>query len=228
MRTFQLRHTLALLSFVLTLGLSAQTSSQEKGPSQPSADTVTVVLPGTAVPSGLKAKEEWKRTTDSPIPASTSKAKPPDSASPRSIGVTEPPDPKNPPTAAVPASIPVPAMSGIVAPAAPAERQVKYEVSSSIPTDRITGLCQHVICHASLTYRNASGGTDQITVSLPWQLTFTGQVKQFVYLSAQNLERETAVECTIYFDGVPEKKSITTTPLGIATVSGTIPPAQVP
>jgi hypothetical protein len=214
MRTFQLRHTLALLSFVLALGLSAQTSSQEKAPSQPPADTVTVVLPGTAAPSGVKAKEKWTRTTDSPTPAN---AKTPDSASPRSMGVTEPPDPKNPPTAAVPkASIPAQPMSGIVSPAGPAERQVKYEVYN-------TGLCQHVICHASLTYRNASGMTKQETVSLPWTLTFSAQVNQFVYLSAQNIERAASVECTIYLDWVPVKKETTTSPLGIATVSGTVP-----
>jgi len=219
MTTFQLRHKLALLSVVLTLGLSAQTSSQEKAPSQPPADTVTVVLPGTAAPSDVKAKEKWTRTTDSPTPA---KAKTPDSESLRSMGVTEPPDPKNPPTVAVPeAPIPAPAMSGIVSPAAPAERQVKYEVYSS-------GICRHVICHASLTYRNASGMTEQQTVSLPWTLTFSAQVKQFVYLSAQNTEGAAAVECTIYLDWVPVKKATTTSPSGIATVSGTVQPAQIP
>jgi hypothetical protein len=217
MRTFQVRHTLALLSFVLTPGLSAQTSSQEKAPSQPSADTVTVVLPGTAAPSDVKAREKWTRTTDSPTPA---KAKAPDSTSLRSMGVTEPPDPKHPPTAAVPeAQIPAPARSGPMYPAPPTERRVRYEVW-------LNTLCLH--CQASLTYRDASGRTEQVTVSLPWTLDFSAQVQQFVYLSAQKTERIGEIECTIYLDGVPLKKAITTAPFGIATVSGAVPPVQVP
>jgi hypothetical protein len=216
MTTFQLPHNLALLSVVLTLGLSAQTSSQEKVPPQPS-DTVTVVLPGTAVPSGVKAKEKWTRTTDRPTPAI---AKTPDSASPRTMGITEPPDPKNPSTAAVPeAPIPAPAMSGPVYPAPPTERRVRYEVWPN-------RLCLH--CQASLTYRDASGGTEQVTVSLPWTLDFSAQFQQFVYLSAQKTERIGEIECTIYLDGVPLKKAVTTAPFGIATVSGTVPPVQVP
>jgi hypothetical protein len=38
---------------------------------------------------------------------------------------------------------------------------------------------------ASLTYRNASGGTDQTTVRLPWSVTFQAATRQFLYLSAQ-------------------------------------------
>jgi len=40
-------------------------------------------------------------------------------------------------------------------------REVRYQVDG--------------VGRASLTYRNASGGTDQMTVKLPWTLAFTGQ-----------------------------------------------------
>jgi hypothetical protein len=79
---------------------------------------------------------------------------------------------------------------------------------------------------ASLTYRNESGGTEQVTVSLPWNLTFTGAVKQFVYLSAQKTGRDGSIECTIYLDDVPVKRASSNSPFGIASVSGTIPPMQ--
>jgi hypothetical protein len=79
---------------------------------------------------------------------------------------------------------------------------------------------------ASLTYRNATGGTDQTTVALPWTLTFIGQPKQFVYLSAQNTEDWGSIECTIYLDGVPVRKASANSPYGIASVSGTIPSVQ--
>jgi hypothetical protein len=76
---------------------------------------------------------------------------------------------------------------------------------------------------ASLTYQNATGGTDQITVKLPWELTFTGQQGQFAYLSAQNTEDWGSIECTILLDGIPVRRANANTPYGIASVSGTVP-----
>jgi hypothetical protein len=79
---------------------------------------------------------------------------------------------------------------------------------------------------ASLTYRNATGGTDQITVKLPWELTFTGQPGQFAYLSAQNTEDWGSIECTILLDGIPVRRANANSPYGIASVSGTVPPVR--
>ncbi len=222
MRNVQLRHTLTPLFFGLTLGLSSQTSSQEKVAAPPPADTVTVVLTGSTAPSGVKAKESWTRTTDSPTPAGVSSDRTPDSGPRPGLGITGPADPKNPPIRAIlEPTIPVPAISETVSPAAPVERRVKYEVYSS-------GLCRHVICQAALTYRNASGGTEQVTVSLPWDLSFSAQIKQFVYLSARKTESAGTIECTIYLDGFPVKKATANSPFGIATVSGTVPLTEIP
>lgn len=92
-------------------------------------------------------------------------------------------------------------------------RQVRYSVEG--------------IGEASLTYRNASGGTDQVKVFLPWAMTFDGQAKQFVYLSAQKQsEFGDEIKCTIYLDDVPVQKAASNSPYGIATVSGTIPLAR--
>jgi hypothetical protein len=76
---------------------------------------------------------------------------------------------------------------------------------------------------ASLTYRNATGGTNQMTVKLPWTLTFAGQPGQFVYLSAQNTDDWGSIECTILLDGVPVRRADSNSPYGIASVSGTVP-----
>lgn len=98
-------------------------------------------------------------------------------------------------------------------PAAPVYPRTGHEVRYQVDGDG----------RASLTYRNPSGGTDQMTVKLPWTLTFTGQPKQFVYLSAQNTEEFGKIESTIYLDDVPVQKAVSNSPYGIATVSGTIP-----
>jgi hypothetical protein len=100
------------------------------------------------------------------------------------------------------------------------EHQVRYSVTGSS-----TG---NYVQRASLTYRNASGGTDQMTVALPWSMTFTVQPRQFVYLSAQNTDDFGSLECIIYLDDVPVKRAASNTAYGIATVSGTIPPAKTP
>ena len=89
-------------------------------------------------------------------------------------------------------------------------REVRYQVEG-------TG-------RASLTYRNASGGTDQMTVKLPWTLTFAGQQKQFVYLSAQNTDDWGKIEATIYLNDIPVQRAVSDSPYGIASVSGSIPP----
>ncbi len=94
----------------------------------------------------------------------------------------------------------------------PTGRRVRYQVDGA--------------SRASLTYRNASGGTDQMTVKLPWTLTFTGQPRQFVYLSAQNTEDWGKIESTIYLDDIPVQRAVSNSPYGIASVSGTIPPGR--
>ena len=53
---------------------------------------------------------------------------------------------------------------------------------------------------ASLTLRNASGGTDQLTVPLPWSQTLPLPPNGFVYLSAQQ-EGSGTVACKITYGG---------------------------
>ena len=102
--------------------------------------------------------------------------------------------------------------SAIEAVVAAGGHQIQYKVSGSYK--------------ASLTYRNAMGGTDQMKVSLPWTLTFAGMPGQFAYLSAQNTEDWGTIECAIFLDGVLVRRATSNSPYGIATVSGTVPAAH--
>jgi hypothetical protein len=95
----------------------------------------------------------------------------------------------------------------------PKEYQIKYSVTGSAS-------------HASLTYENATGGTEQIDgARVPWQLEFTiprGQ-RSFLYISAQNQDNSgSSIVCEIWVDGVPVKSATSSGAYVIATCSGSI------
>lgn len=102
---------------------------------------------------------------------------------------------------------------------------------------------------AFLTYRNASGGTEQMTVDLPWKLKFQAVTGDFLYVSAQKQPIRRRRECetesilrpdscfaydrllqqsflpvkaTIFLDERTLQTAQSGGPYGIATVSGTI------
>lgn len=75
-----------------------------------------------------------------------------------------------------------------------------------------------------LTYENKSGGTEQIDdASYNWSYSFTGEVGQFVYISAQNNNNSGIVTVNISVDGEIYKTSTSTGAYVIATASGSIP-----
>lgn len=72
---------------------------------------------------------------------------------------------------------------------------------------------------ASLTYTNATGGTEQHEVKLPWTLTFNGRYGEHLYLSAQDKGNNSAVVVSITVNGRIVKDAISSERYGIATVS---------
>ena len=79
---------------------------------------------------------------------------------------------------------------------------------------------------ADLTYRNATGDTEQIqdAVTNPvWEKTFTGTPGQFVYISGQRTSRLVGtIRCEILVDGVVVKEAESRGEYVIATCSGQI------
>lgn len=97
-----------------------------------------------------------------------------------------------------------------LSPPSPGIHRVEYTITGSAPT-------------ASLTYRNASGGTEQNEVSLPATLSFNAVGGSFVYLSAQNRSGQGDVHVAITVDGRHLQEATSSTPHGIATASGSVP-----
>jgi hypothetical protein len=93
------------------------------------------------------------------------------------------------------------------------EPKVKYEVTS----DAVAS------ARASLTYRNASGGTEQRTVPLPWTLEFRTLPGTSVSVIAQKEQAGLDfLEAKIYVNGDLLQEAETSTPYGIASVSATV------
>lgn len=76
---------------------------------------------------------------------------------------------------------------------------------------------------ASLTYHNASGGTEQQDVKLPWSLEFNAPPGSFVYLSAQKKEEYGVIFAQVFVNAVSIQKAESNSPYGIASVSGSVP-----
>jgi hypothetical protein len=76
---------------------------------------------------------------------------------------------------------------------------------------------------AQLTIQNASGGTEQLTVDLPWTMTMSGQKdNSFVYLSAQGGQYTPYVTVTILVDGKTLQQAEAIGNYKIATASGRV------
>lgn len=71
-----------------------------------------------------------------------------------------------------------------------------------------------------LTYANAQGGTEQVTVALPWSASYNMSQGDFLYVSAQNQEAAGDVTTTIQVDGNTFKTSTSSGAYVIATASG--------
>ncbi len=83
----------------------------------------------------------------------------------------------------------------------------------------ITGTAKSV----SVTYESEGGGTSQESeVSLPWKMSFTGMIGDFVYVSAQNQNSTGSVKCTIYKNGSILETSESSGAYVISTASGSI------
>lgn len=72
---------------------------------------------------------------------------------------------------------------------------------------------------ASLTYTNATGGTEQHEVLLPWAETFNGRYGEHLYLSAQNKTNTSLIVASISINGRVVKDATSSEDYGIATVS---------
>jgi hypothetical protein len=88
--------------------------------------------------------------------------------------------------------------------------------TSHVVTYRMTGTAYS----ASLTYQNASGGTEQKDARLPWEWSFAAVNGQFVYISGQNRGTAGAVTCAILLDGAIVKTSTSDGAYKIASCSG--------
>jgi hypothetical protein len=93
--------------------------------------------------------------------------------------------------------------------------------SSDLP-EKITYKVIGSARRASLTYRNASGGTEQKIVRLPWILVFDAQPGTVCILSAQKEDRLGTVEARIYVDTDLLQQAESSSPYGIASVSGLV------
>lgn len=74
----------------------------------------------------------------------------------------------------------------------------------------------------ALTYTNSTGGTDQITVEVPWSLEFKVKRGTFLYLSAQKQQRAGVIEATLSIDGIAIKTAKADSEYGVASVTGSI------
>ncbi len=100
----------------------------------------------------------------------------------------------------------------------PEHGKTEATISPERVTYRVTGTASRV----SLTYKNASGGSQQETAFLPWHLAVTVPVGTFLILLAQNQGASGTVDARIYVDTELVQTSSSSVPYGIATVSGAV------
>ena len=74
--------------------------------------------------------------------------------------------------------------------------------------------------HASLTYANETGNTEQRGVFLPWEMKFKAPAGQHLYISAQNDGKTGSVKCEIKEAGLVIEKAESKGSYVIATCSG--------
>lgn len=94
------------------------------------------------------------------------------------------------------------------------------EIAHPKVTYKVTGTARR----ASLMYYNSSGGSEQRTVRLPWQMTFgPEESEQFLYISAQNEGDSGTITCEILVNGHRVKRSTSSGAYVIATCDATGP-----
>lgn len=87
---------------------------------------------------------------------------------------------------------------------------------------RVDYLVKGTARRASLTYTNASGNTEQRTVSVPWELQLEMAPQAFVSVSAQN-EADGTITCQIMADLKIIEESTSEGQYRIASCSGSVP-----
>jgi hypothetical protein len=75
---------------------------------------------------------------------------------------------------------------------------------------------------AALTYRNSTGGTEQINATLPWSTEFQLKTGEAVFLSARNMGGDGTVKCTILLDSQVYRTAESTGANKICSVRGII------
>lgn len=94
-------------------------------------------------------------------------------------------------------------------------------VAAAVASPAVEYRVEGSIARADLTIYNASGGTEQISVDLPWVLRFTGRPGQFLYLSATNPTATGALSARLSIDGAVLQQATADRPYGNATVRST-------
>jgi hypothetical protein len=106
-----------------------------------------------------------------------------------------------------------------------AERQIRQELEPEPEPDsytvryRIGGTASE----ADITIENASGGTEQKTVDVPWSETFEAELGQFVYVSAQSQDdADRTINCEIQVNGTVLESAESRGQYVIASCSGSV------
>jgi len=93
-----------------------------------------------------------------------------------------------------------------------------HQVESHSATYVVTGTAST----ASLTYTNASGGTEQNEVSLPWKHEMKVGTGRFLYISAQNKSDYGTVKVELYVDDGLVQSASSDAQYGIASANGRV------
>lgn len=113
---------------------------------------------------------------------------------------------------------------GLVMPSTPSTRSTSRTstTTSAAKSYKVTYKVGGSTSKASITIQNASGGTEQREVRVPWSSSFNVKPGQFVYLSAQNKSEYGTVEARIELNGKTVQSASSNEDYGIASVSGRI------
>lgn len=91
------------------------------------------------------------------------------------------------------------------------------------PTHAVTYKVTGTTASASVTYENATGGTEQVAgVTLPWSKSFKAKGGSFLYLCAQNQNANGDLTVEIDVDGTPRKSATASGAYVIADTNGTL------
>ena len=106
--------------------------------------------------------------------------------------------------------------------AQPDQTQTARRVTYVVDCDQSSSSAR---CYQSseVTYQNASGGTEQKRVTLPWALEIRERSGSFAYVSAQTPYEYAFVHVAIYVDGQVLREATSTVSEGIASAGGSVP-----